>query len=76
MDFLVSMAVLDRRENEDFLAIEGLLEIPWRGPLAPLDQLENQDRRVKMGRLVNLGKEVQLVQREQKEENVLSVLPE
>ena len=76
MDFLVSMAVLDRRENEDFLAIEGLLEIPWRGLLAPLDQLENQDRRVKMGRLVNLGKEVQLVQREQKEENVLSVLPE
>ena len=55
MDFLVSMAVLDRRENEDFLAIEGLLEIPWRGPLAPLDQLESQDRRVKMGRLVNLG---------------------
>ena len=76
MDFLVSMAVLVRRENEDFLVIEGLQEIPWRGPLAPLDQLENQDRRVKMGRLVNLGKEVQLVQRVQKEENVLSVLPE
>ena len=76
MDFLVSTAVLDRRENGDFLAIEGLLEIPWKGLLAPLDQLENQDRRVKMGRLVNLGKEVQLVQRVQKEENVLSVLPE
>ena len=76
MDFQVSTAVLDRRENGDFLAIEGLQEIPWRGPLAPLDQLENQDRRVKMGRLVNLGKEVQLVQRVQKEENVLSVLPE
>ena len=76
MDFQVSTAVLDRRESGDFLAIEGLQEIPWRGPLAPLDQLENQDRRVKMGRLVNLGKEVQLVQRVQKEENVLSVLPE